>query len=121
MGGGYLFVLVYGSESDWVRNVLAAGRARLTVDGEDVGLTTPRLLHEDEAWQVLPDTVKRQGPPTAPPGRRTRLACVVDDVVRGGAGGTPVAGNSPDVRGIGYRRVRVRWVTPLGDATASMS
>lgn len=24
-------------------------------------------------------------------------------------------------RGIGYRRVKVRWVTPLGDETASMS
>jgi len=25
--GGYLFILVYGSKSDWVRNVLAAGHA----------------------------------------------------------------------------------------------
>ena len=25
------------------------------------------------------------------------------------------------VRRIGYRRVKVRWVTPLGDETASMS
>lgn len=28
---------------------------------------------------------------------------------------------SPDVGGICYRRVKVRWVTPLGDETASMS
>jgi len=28
---------------------------------------------------------------------------------------------SPDGRGIGHRRVKVRWVTPLGDETASMS
>ena len=28
---------------------------------------------------------------------------------------------SPDVPWIGYRRVKVRWVTPLGDETASTS
>lgn len=57
--GGYLFILVYGSKSDWVRNVLAAGHARLTIDGEEIDFTTPRLVYEDEAWQALPDTVKR--------------------------------------------------------------
>jgi deazaflavin-dependent oxidoreductase (nitroreductase family) len=57
--GGYLFVLVYGSGSDWVRNVLAAGRARLTVDGEDVELVAPRLVDEAEAWHALPATVPR--------------------------------------------------------------
>ena len=56
---GYLFILVYGSESDWVRNVLAAGHARLTIEGEDVELTTPRLVDEGEAWMALPETVKR--------------------------------------------------------------
>ena len=57
--GGYLFILVYGSASDWVRNVLAAGHARLTIEGEDVELTTPRLVDEHEARAALPDTVKR--------------------------------------------------------------
>ncbi len=57
--GGYLFILVYGSGSDWVRNVLAAGHARLTVNGQDVELTNPRLVDEDEAWQALDDTVSR--------------------------------------------------------------
>ena len=61
--GGYLFILVYGSESDWVRNVLAGRHARLLIDGDDVGLTRPRLVDDDEAWQALPDTVKR--PPRA--------------------------------------------------------
>jgi hypothetical protein len=45
--------------SDWVRNVLAAGHARLTIDGEEVEVASPRLVDEDEAWQALPDTVKR--------------------------------------------------------------
>lgn len=57
--GGYRFILVYGSESDWVRNVLAAGHARLTIEGEDVELTAPRLVDGEEAWAALPDTVKR--------------------------------------------------------------
>jgi deazaflavin-dependent oxidoreductase (nitroreductase family) len=57
--GGYVFILVYGSESDWVRNVLEAGQARLLISGEDIRLTKPRLIDEAEAWQALGDTVKR--------------------------------------------------------------
>lgn len=57
--GGYLFVLVYGSRSDWVRNVLAAGTARLRVDGTDVALTTPRLVDEAEAFRSLPADFRR--------------------------------------------------------------
>lgn len=60
---GYLFVLVYGSGSDWVRNVLVAGRARLRVEGEDLELTAPRIVGEDEAFQALADDVPR--PPKA--------------------------------------------------------
>jgi deazaflavin-dependent oxidoreductase (nitroreductase family) len=55
--GGYVFVLVYGSGSDWVQNVLAAGRARLCVDGTEVALTAPRLLGRDEAFEALGDDV----------------------------------------------------------------
>lgn len=56
---GYVFVLVYGSGSDWVRNVLAAGRARLCVEGEEVELTAPRLITGDEAFHLLADEVAR--------------------------------------------------------------
>jgi deazaflavin-dependent oxidoreductase (nitroreductase family) len=57
--GGYLFVLVYGSGSDWVRNVLAAGHARLRIEGEEVALTAPRLVGEAEAFSALADEVRR--------------------------------------------------------------
>lgn len=57
--GGYLFVCVYGAESDWVQNVLAAGRARLRVDGREVDLVAPRVIGEDEALAALPDDVPR--------------------------------------------------------------
>ncbi|MFE3800132.1 nitroreductase family deazaflavin-dependent oxidoreductase [Nocardia tengchongensis] len=51
--GGYLFVPVYGSGSDWVRNILAAGRARLRIDGREFELTAPRIVGEDEAFGAL--------------------------------------------------------------------
>ncbi|MDI2129963.1 nitroreductase family deazaflavin-dependent oxidoreductase [Yinghuangia seranimata] len=57
--GGYLFILVYGSGSDWVRNILASGTARLRVDGQELDLTAPRLVDRAEAFQALPNHVPR--------------------------------------------------------------
>lgn len=57
--GGYVFVLVYGSGSDWVQNVLAADGARLRVEGREVELTAPRLIGEDEAFAAISDEAKR--------------------------------------------------------------
>jgi len=59
--GGYLFILVYGSKADWVRNVLAAGQARVTIDGKDTDLVRPRLVDQAEAWSVLPANAKPPG------------------------------------------------------------
>ena len=57
--GGYVITLVYGSKSDWVQNVLAAGSAKLEVDGNLVELTDPELLSADEAFARLPAGTKR--------------------------------------------------------------
>ena len=57
--GGYVFILVYGSRSDWVKNVMRAGTARLMIGGEEVQLDSPRVLTAGEAWQILPDTAQR--------------------------------------------------------------
>lgn len=57
--GGYVVTLVYGAESDWVRNVLAAGRARLRIDGEEVELSNPRVIDGEEAFRVLPEGARR--------------------------------------------------------------
>ncbi|RAY12287.1 nitroreductase family deazaflavin-dependent oxidoreductase [Actinomadura craniellae] len=57
--GGYLFILVYGSRSDWVQNILAADGARLRVDGKEMELAAPRLVGKDEAFQALSDEVAR--------------------------------------------------------------
>lgn len=51
--GGYVFVPVYGAQSDWVRNILAAGHARLRIDGGEVELTGPRMIGRDEAFGIL--------------------------------------------------------------------
>ncbi len=55
---GYLFILMYGSGSDWVRNVLAAETASLTIDGDEFELVSPRLVTKDVAWQQLPEATK---------------------------------------------------------------
>ena len=56
--GGFIFILMYGSRSDWVQNVLAAGTASVTKDGETFELESPQVISKDEAWQQLSDTVK---------------------------------------------------------------
>lgn len=60
--GGYLFVPMYGTNSDWVRNVLAAGSARLRIGGAELALTAPRLIDEHAAFALLPEGTTR--PPT---------------------------------------------------------
>ncbi len=50
---GYVCVVRYGPDSDWVRNTLAAGGARLRIGGDEVELTSPRLVSEEEAMAVF--------------------------------------------------------------------
>jgi deazaflavin-dependent oxidoreductase (nitroreductase family) len=57
--GGFIITLVYGQRSDWVRNVLAAGAARLEIGGELVGIGDPKILTADEAFSRLPPGTKR--------------------------------------------------------------
>lgn len=57
--GGVVFILIYGSESDWVKNILAAGEATLTTKGDEEKLVSPRLIAEDEAWKTMSPETKR--------------------------------------------------------------
>jgi deazaflavin-dependent oxidoreductase (nitroreductase family) len=57
--GGFVFTLVYGSRSDWVQNILAAGSARLEIDGDLVDLVAPKLITADDAFARLPPDSKR--------------------------------------------------------------
>lgn len=41
---GVAITLPYGTETDWVRNVLAAGRAVIVLDGEELALVDPAVV-----------------------------------------------------------------------------
>jgi deazaflavin-dependent oxidoreductase (nitroreductase family) len=51
---GYLFALTYGPDSDWVRNVLAAGGCELRTRGRTVRLVAPRLYHDERRQGIRP-------------------------------------------------------------------
>jgi deazaflavin-dependent oxidoreductase (nitroreductase family) len=50
---GYLFIPLYGPRTDWVRNVLAAGTARLSIGGEEMRLASPRMVRKKDVWPLL--------------------------------------------------------------------
>jgi deazaflavin-dependent oxidoreductase (nitroreductase family) len=53
--GGYIIALTYGSESDWVKNVLAAGSCELQTRGRRVRLISPRIeTDKSKSWAPLP-------------------------------------------------------------------
>ncbi len=56
--GGYIFILMYGADSDWVKNILAAGTARLTIGDEEIDLVSPRLVSKDVAWPQMAEVTK---------------------------------------------------------------
>lgn len=57
--GGFLFVLMYGSDADWVQNLLFAGKATLTIGDDVFDLVNPRLIPEAEAWFLVPPETKK--------------------------------------------------------------
>ena len=54
-GGDYIIALTYGAETDWVRNVQAAGACELVTRGRRVRLTNPRLVDDpSRRWAQPP-------------------------------------------------------------------
>jgi deazaflavin-dependent oxidoreductase (nitroreductase family) len=51
---GYVFALTYGPDTDWVRNVLAAGGCELRTRGRTVRLVSPRLYHDEDRRGIRP-------------------------------------------------------------------
>jgi deazaflavin-dependent oxidoreductase (nitroreductase family) len=51
---GYVFALTYGPDTDWVKNVLAAGGCRLRTRGDTVELVSPRLFHDETRRGIRP-------------------------------------------------------------------
>jgi deazaflavin-dependent oxidoreductase (nitroreductase family) len=54
---GYVIALTYGADSDWVRNVLAAGGCELLTRGRRHDLTSPRIV-QDERRHCVPPIVR---------------------------------------------------------------
>ena len=52
--GHYTIALTYGSDSDWVRNVLAAGGCDVITRGRRVRLREPRIVHDESRAAIRP-------------------------------------------------------------------
>jgi len=50
---GYLLIPMYGPRTDWLKNVLAAGSARLRLAGKEVELESPRIVKQKDVWPLL--------------------------------------------------------------------
>lgn len=55
---GFVFALTYGSETDWVRNVLAAEGGELSYGKESYRLSAPRIVGRDPVRACLPRVVR---------------------------------------------------------------
>lgn len=54
-GDAYIIALTYGPESDWVKNVLAAGSCALETRGRRVPLAAPQVVTDARrGWAPLP-------------------------------------------------------------------
>jgi deazaflavin-dependent oxidoreductase (nitroreductase family) len=51
---GYIFALTYGPDTDWVRNVLAAGGCELRTRRRTIQLVSPRLFHDESRRAIRP-------------------------------------------------------------------
>jgi deazaflavin-dependent oxidoreductase (nitroreductase family) len=55
---GFVIALTYGTHSDWVRNVLAAGGCELVTRGRRYRLVEPRISHDESrmaaSWFARP-------------------------------------------------------------------
>ena len=56
-GDRYTIALTYGADSQWVRNVLAAGEFDMEIRGRRIHLTAPELVH-DETRRLVPAPVR---------------------------------------------------------------
>jgi deazaflavin-dependent oxidoreductase (nitroreductase family) len=50
----YIFALTYGPDTDWVKNVLAAGGCELRTRGQTIRLSAPRLFHDESRSSIRP-------------------------------------------------------------------
>jgi deazaflavin-dependent oxidoreductase (nitroreductase family) len=56
-GDSYVFALTYGGDTQWVKNVVAAGTCTLRTRGRDVRLVEPELFR-DPSRRLMPRPVR---------------------------------------------------------------
>ena len=56
-GDSYVFALTYGSDVDWVRNIVAAGECWLRTRGRDIRLVGPELF-VDPRQRLMPVLIR---------------------------------------------------------------
>jgi deazaflavin-dependent oxidoreductase (nitroreductase family) len=59
MRGGFIIPLPYGVDTDWCRNVQAAGHCTLERSGETFDVGSPDVVAADEVLPLVPDRVRR--------------------------------------------------------------
>jgi deazaflavin-dependent oxidoreductase (nitroreductase family) len=52
-GDMVVIALTFGNQSDWSRNVRAAGGASIRIEGEDYGVTRPQVMSRQEAKPLV--------------------------------------------------------------------
>jgi hypothetical protein len=56
---GMIIPLPYGSETDWCRNLLAAGHGTLTLHGTQYAIENPTIVDADVAGPLVPEATAR--------------------------------------------------------------
>jgi deazaflavin-dependent oxidoreductase (nitroreductase family) len=59
VGDRFIVPLPYGTQVDWLRNVLTAGRARITTKGQTYEVVSPEIIDATEALPLLPRDRRR--------------------------------------------------------------
>jgi deazaflavin-dependent oxidoreductase (nitroreductase family) len=59
LGDGFVIPVLYGMDSQWVRNVLATGRLTLRTKGRDHALERPSIISSTEALGAFPALLRR--------------------------------------------------------------
>jgi len=54
LGDGFVIPVLYGRESQWVRNVMATGRFAVRTRGEDIPLERPEIIPPSRALAAYP-------------------------------------------------------------------
>jgi deazaflavin-dependent oxidoreductase (nitroreductase family) len=59
LGDGFVIPVLYGAQSQWVRNVMAAGRFTLRTKGRDYPLERPEIIPPAQALAAYPALLRR--------------------------------------------------------------